>query len=152
MWMYIVFGPFERISYLLGRIYHRVKCIFLWRCIYLFLSWNCAGIYVQKMFNRENALQFVLLPYVVMSEHQGRCMFINLLLKSWAGYVMMMSIIESCLSMIILFVQKLLYSGVRPKEAISRLSHVLFPFASECLQVLFVLNVMAMLLLVACVV
>ncbi|KAF7131516.1 hypothetical protein RHSIM_Rhsim09G0061100 [Rhododendron simsii] len=68
------------------------------------------------------------------------------------GYVMMKSIIESCLSMIILFVQKLLYSGVRPKEAISRPSHVLFPFASERLQVLFVLNVMAMLLLLACVV
>ncbi|KAI8538125.1 hypothetical protein RHMOL_Rhmol09G0078200 [Rhododendron molle] len=51
-----------------------------------------------------------------------------------------------------LFVQKLLDSGVRPKEAISRPSHVLFPFASERLPVLFVLNIMAMLLLLACVV
>lgn len=102
------------------------------------------------MLDRENALQFILPLCVVMSEHQGRCRFFDLLLECSEGYVVMKSTVELCLPLNTLFVQTLLdfqlvYDLNKPYTGSS---HVLFLFCASMhiisVQELFVLNIMRM--------
>lgn len=116
-----------------------LKVIVSWRCIYLFFILCGAGImnffYAKKVFARENPLQFILPLCVVMSEHQGRCRFFDLLLECSEGYVVMKSTVELCLPLNTLFDQTLLdfrlvYDLNKPYTGSS---HVLFLFVLPCI-------------------